>query len=290
MTFDPAVLAGLADLALRARRRQAACRPGVGAVAAPAGAGERGAAGGAGRVRVVTGIVTRRGHSGGWLDGGERPGGAVPGGVAGDSVEPAAPDDPDPGAGELLLRGVAEGGEFVLECFHAGDRLGGGGGGVVGLVAFGLGFAAAVDLLGEAGFGGGDALVGGGAGGVDLGLGGLGVGGGAQLGDGAGEGVGVLGGELLQLAALRARMSCVRCPQLRPDPAQEPRLTEIGDNLEARIAEARREGWLGEIAGLEATLEAAKQKLQAMQQIAARHGVTNLGMPAFRDTVGRSST
>jgi integrase len=85
--------------------------------------------------------------------------------------------------------------------------------------------------------------------------------------------------------------SCVRCPQLRPDPAQEPRLTEIRDNLEARIAEARHEGWLGEIAGLEATLEAAKQKLQAMQQqITARHGVTRLGMPAFRDTVGRTST
>jgi integrase len=84
--------------------------------------------------------------------------------------------------------------------------------------------------------------------------------------------------------------SCVRCPQLRPDPAQEPRLTEIRDNLEARIAEARREGWLGEIAGLEATLEAAKQKLRAMQQIAARHGTTHLGMPAFRDTVGRTST
>ena len=81
----------------------------------------------------------------------------------------------------------------------------------------------------------------------------------------------------------------VRCPLLRPDPAQEPRLTEIRDNLEARIAEARREGWLGEIAGLEATLEAAKQKLQAMQQIASRHGVASLGMPAFRDTVGRSS-
>ncbi len=84
--------------------------------------------------------------------------------------------------------------------------------------------------------------------------------------------------------------SCVRCPQLRPDPAQEPRLTEIRDNLQARIAEARREGWLGEIAGLEATLEAAKQKLRAMQQLAARHGATCLGMPAFRDTVGRSST
>ena len=48
--------------------------------------------------------------------------------------------------------------------------------------------------------------------------------------------------------------SCVRCPQLRPDPAQEPRLLEIRDNLQARTAEARREGWLGEIAGLEATV------------------------------------
>ena len=75
--------------------------------------------------------------------------------------------------------------------------------------------------------------------------------------------------------------SCVRCPQLRPDPAQEPRLLEIRDNLQARIAEARREGWLGEIAGLEATLEAAEQKLQTMHQIAARHGVTHLGMPSL---------
>jgi hypothetical protein len=81
----------------------------------------------------------------------------------------------------------------------------------------------------------------------------------------------------------------VRCPQLRPDPAQEPRLTEIRDNLEARIAEARREGWPGEIAGLEASLEAAKQKLQAMNQIASRHGVTHLGMPDFRNSTGRAS-
>ena len=92
---------------------------------------------------------------------------------------------------ELLGGAVAEGGEFVLEFFHAGDGLGGGVVGLVavgaGLVAFGLGFAAAGDLLGEAGLGGGDALVGGGAGGVDLGFGGFGVGGGAQLGDGAGE-------------------------------------------------------------------------------------------------------
>ena len=105
---------------------------------------------------------------------------------------------------ELLGGGVAKGGEFVLEFFHAGDRLGGGVVGLLavgaGLVALGLGFATAVDLLGEEGLGGRNALVSGGTGGVDLSFGGLGTGGGAQLGDGAGEGVGVLGGELFELA------------------------------------------------------------------------------------------
>jgi hypothetical protein len=32
-----------------------------------------------------------------------------------------------------------------------------------------------------------------------------------------------------------------------PDPAQRHRIAEIRDNLTARIAEAEREGWLGEI-------------------------------------------
>ncbi|EST18228.1 hypothetical protein M878_45480 [Streptomyces roseochromogenus subsp. oscitans DS 12.976] len=34
---------------------------------------------------------------------------------------------------------------------------------------------------------------------------------------------------------------------LRPDPTQRPRLVEIRDNLIARVAEAEREGWLGEV-------------------------------------------
>jgi hypothetical protein len=84
-------------------------------------------------------------------------------------------------------------------------------------------------------------------------------------------------------------MQGVRCPQLRPDPDQEPRLLEIRDNLQARIAEAHRGGWPGKIVGLEATLAAADQKLQAMKQIASRHGVTHLGMPDFRDSTGRAS-
>ena len=38
---------------------------------------------------------------------------------------------------------------------------------------------------------------------------------------------------------------------LWPDPAQRHRLVEIRDNLIARIAEAEREGWLGEVEGLQ---------------------------------------
>src|SRR5260370_40305429 len=68
----------------------------------------------------------------------------------------------------------------------------------------------------------------------------------------------------------------MRCRPLRPDPARLRRLHEIRGNLTARIAEAHREGWLGEIAGLEATVAAADQKLQAMEHGAGRHAVTHL--------------
>jgi hypothetical protein len=45
--------------------------------------------------------------------------------------------------------------------------------------------------------------------------------------------------------------SCLRCPLLRPDPAQRQRLIDIRHNLLARIDEARRKGWLGEVEGLQ---------------------------------------
>ena len=62
--------------------------------------------------------------------------------------------------------------------------------------------------------------------------------------------------------------ACIRCPVLRPDPAQAARLNEIIDNLSARIAEAHQHGWLGEIEGLETSLAAARQKLAAMNRLA----------------------
>ena len=71
--------------------------------------------------------------------------------------------------------------------------------------------------------------------------------------------------------------ACVRCPMLRPDPAQQDRLEEIIANLHARLEEAHAQGWRGEIEGLEISLGSADQKLASMRR--SRTG-TDLGMPA----------
>jgi hypothetical protein len=82
--------------------------------------------------------------------------------------------------------------------------------------------------------------------------------------------------------------SCIRCPLLRLDPAQRPRLASIRDNLITRIDEAHREGWTGEAQGLQVSLAAANQKLAQLDQIAARRATIHLGMPAFPDLAGRT--
>ena len=85
--------------------------------------------------------------------------------------------------------------------------------------------------------------------------------------------------------------SCLRCPLLRPDPAARPRLVQIRDNLIARIAEAESHRWLGEAEGLKVSLAGARAKLAEMDQITARRNQTvQLGVPAFTDAAGRSST
>jgi hypothetical protein len=81
--------------------------------------------------------------------------------------------------------------------------------------------------------------------------------------------------------------ACVRCPLLRVDPAQMPRLEEIHANLVDRLAEAKEQGWLGEVAAIETTMAAAGQKLEAMR--AARGSTVQLGMPDIRVSTGRSS-
>ncbi|MEU8436901.1 site-specific integrase [Streptomyces sp. NPDC029216] len=75
--------------------------------------------------------------------------------------------------------------------------------------------------------------------------------------------------------------ACVRCSLLRPDPAQRGRLEEIRDNLLARIAEAEREGWLGEIEGLKVSLAGAEDKLAQIDR-QSQKATISLGMPTTR--------
>jgi integrase len=83
--------------------------------------------------------------------------------------------------------------------------------------------------------------------------------------------------------------ACVRCALLRADPAQRARLEEIRDNLHARIAEAEREGWLGEVEGLKVSLAGAEDKLtQIDTTLRRRAGTTQLGTPTFTDLAGRT--
>lgn len=76
--------------------------------------------------------------------------------------------------------------------------------------------------------------------------------------------------------------ACVRCALLWPDPNQRARLVEIRDNLNARIAEAQREGWLGEVEGLQVSLAGAQDKLdQNERRRVATETATDLGIPTI---------
>ncbi|MFI8326951.1 hypothetical protein [Streptomyces sp. NPDC085529] len=57
-----------------------------------------------------------------------------------------------------------------------------------------------------------------------------------------------------------------------------------------RIAEAEREGWLGEIEGLRVSLAGAEHKLSQLDDHEHRPGRTvDLGMSRFGDVIGRSA-
>lgn len=64
--------------------------------------------------------------------------------------------------------------------------------------------------------------------------------------------------------------ACLRCPLLRPDPAQRSRLMQIHASLLARITEAQSRRWLGEAEGLAVSLAGAEQKLSQMDELTAR--------------------
>lgn len=76
--------------------------------------------------------------------------------------------------------------------------------------------------------------------------------------------------------------ACVRCPMLRVSPRQRQRLAEIIRNLAERVTEARDNGWLGEVQGLQVSLAKAKEKLASLERTLDRSrqtGPTDLGMP-----------
>ncbi|SCF90834.1 hypothetical protein GA0115258_11688, partial [Streptomyces sp. LamerLS-31b] len=78
--------------------------------------------------------------------------------------------------------------------------------------------------------------------------------------------------------------ACIRCPMLRVDPAQRNRLIEIIRSLSERIAEAKINGWLGEEEGLRVSLEAARNKLTAMERTRNQSTtrIADLGIPQIR--------
>lgn len=59
------------------------------------------------------------------------------------------------------------------------------------------------------------------------------------------------------------------------------RLVEIIANLKDRVQEARLNGWLGEIEGLNVSLQAASRKLISLDRMRDRqsNGPVNLGIP-----------
>ena len=71
---------------------------------------------------------------------------------------------------------------------------------------------------------------------------------------------------------------------LRVDPKQRSRLVEIIDSLNERIKQARMNGWLGEVQGLQTSLDAAAKKLVALDRTItpssrATTDPANLGIP-----------
>lgn len=95
-----------------------------------------------------------------------------------------------------------------------------------------------------------------------------------------------------QLTGFQAkfRESCIRYPVLRIDSGQRSRLEEIRDNFTQRIAQAEREGWLGEAEGLRVGLAVAEGKLAQFDERARRAISINLGIPAYREIAGRTAT
>jgi hypothetical protein len=77
------------------------------------------------------------------------------------------------------------------------------------------------------------------------------------------------------------REACVRCSLLRPDPAQRGRRDP---------RQAKREGWLREVEGLQVSYTGVRDKLAQIDATMHRaESATELGMPGFDGIAGRTS-
>ena len=83
--------------------------------------------------------------------------------------------------------------------------------------------------------------------------------------------------------------SCLRCSMQWPSPGQRHRIAEIRDNLTARIAEAEREGWLGEIEGLKISFAGASDKLAQIDRRSQPATPVDIGMPVFGRITGAAT-
>jgi hypothetical protein len=77
---------------------------------------------------------------------------------------------------------------------------------------------------------------------------------------------------------------------LRVDPGQRQRLAEIVDNLRQRLHEAHERRWLGEIQGLQISLDSARAKLATVGRLTERPDWTHDAGPAQLSTAAHATT
>ncbi|MEU4223899.1 hypothetical protein AB0F17_06375 [Nonomuraea sp. NPDC026600] len=87
---------------------------------------------------------------------------------------------------------------------------------------------------------------------------------------------------LYRLVAHHSCAACIRCPMLHVDPKMLDRLAEIETDLLSRRARAEAEGWLGELEGLDLTLNFLAGKREEARRL-SRTGPVSLGLLTPRD-------
>lgn len=87
----------------------------------------------------------------------------------------------------------------------------------------------------------------------------------------------------------RQEHACIRCPQLNINPKMLPRLEELEIDLLKRRSHAQKEGWLGELEGLDLTLTHLRQKREQTRRI-VQSGAVSLGIPTIKLVSGAPRT